>query len=185
MLIDVGDGVTDIVVIKSGTLIKSGAIRIACSNFHRSIQTAILENYSVQLQDVDVRLLTEQLGLNATNSEPIVINGIDPRSKEDKEIEVHADEIFQAIRPVANIILKNIKDFLQNLSDSIACEIIENGIHLTGGGAYLPGLAEGIENETLIGVHRATDPLNAVIDGAGQMVITGLSTDLWKSHGYS
>jgi rod shape-determining protein MreB len=185
MLIDVGDGVTDIVVIKSGTLLKSGAIRIACSTFHRSIQAAILKNYSVQLQYVDARLLTEQLGLNANNSEPIVINGIDSRSKEDKEIEVHADEILEAISPVANVILKNIKDFLKNLSDSIACEIIENGIHLTGGGAYLPGLAERIENETLISVHRATDPLNAVIDGAGQMVITGLSTDLWKSHGYS
>jgi rod shape-determining protein MreB len=185
MLIDVGDGVTDIVVIKSGTLLKSGAIRIACSNIHRSIQAAILENYGVQLQYVDVRLLSQQLGLNATNSETIVINGIDSRSLEDKEIEVHADEILQAINPVANFILKNIKDFLQNLSDSIACEVIESGIHLTGGGACLPGLAERIEKETSITVHRAIDPLNAVIDGARQMVVTGLSTELWKTHGYS
>ncbi len=184
MLIDVGDGMTDIVIIKSGMLLKSGAIRIACSNIHRSIQNAILENYGVRLQYVDVRLLTEQLGLNAANSETIVINGIDSRSKEDREIEVHADEILQAISPIANIILKNIKDFLKNLSDSIACEVIESGIHLTGGGACLPGLAERIEKETSITVHRAMDPLNAVIDGARQMVVTGLTTDLWKTHGY-
>jgi rod shape-determining protein MreB and related proteins len=184
MVIDVGDGITDIAVIKSGTLLKSGAFRIACSNFHQSIQTAILENYGIQLHYVDARLLTEQLGLNAPNNETIIINGIDSDSKKEKEVEVHADEILQAISPVANIILNNIKDFLKNLSDSIACEVIESGIHLNGGGACLPGLAERIAKETSITVHRAKDPLNSVIDGARQMVVTGLSTDLWRSHGY-
>jgi rod shape-determining protein MreB and related proteins len=185
MLIDIGDGITDIVLIKSGALVKSGAIRVACSNIHRSIETAILENYGIELQYVDVRLLTEQLGLNVTDSEIIVINGRDCRSKEDKEIEVQADEILQAINPVTNIILKNIKEFLRNLPDSIACEVIESGIHLTGGGACLPGLAERIEKETSITVHRTADPLNAVIDGARQIVVTGLNTDLWKTQGYS
>jgi rod shape-determining protein MreB and related proteins len=185
MLIDVGDGITDIVLIKSGTILKSGAIRVACSNIHRSIQTAILEKYCVGLPYVDARLLTEQLGLNVTDNETIVINGIDCCSKEDKEIEVQADEILQAINPVVNIILKNIKEFLGNIPDSIACEVIESGIHLTGGGACLPGLPERIEKEISITVHRAADPLNTVIDGARQMVVTGLNTDLWKTQGYS
>lgn len=185
MLVDVGEGVTDIAVLKSGALVKTGAIRTACSNFYESLQSTIKEGYGVQLQQLDVRLLTQQLGLQASSGiETVLINGIDFRSKKEKEIQIRTEELLQAITPVADTILNTIQDFLRDLPDSIACEVIESGIHLTGGGACLPGLAQRIAKETSMAVHTATDPLHAVIDGARQMVITGLSTDLWQTHGY-
>lgn len=185
MLVDVGEGVTDIAILKSGALLKSGAIRTACSDFYQSLQLTVKEGYGIQLQKLDVRLLTQQLGLQASgDTETIFMNGIDLRSKKEKEIQVRTEELLQAITPVADTILNTIQDFLRDLPDPIACEVIESGIHLTGGGACLPGLAQRIAKETSMVVHTATDPLHAVIDGARQMVVTGLRTDLWQTHGY-
>lgn len=186
MLIDVGEGVTDIAVLKSGTIVKSGAVRIACNNFHSSLQSKIEEGYGIQLQNFDVRALTQQLCLQTfSDTETILINGIDSITNREKEIDIRTDELLNAFTPIADTILKSTQSFLRDLPDQISCEVIENGIYLTGGGAFIPGLADRIEKDTSIVVHRAADPLNAVIDGARQMVATGLSTDLWKTHGYS
>ncbi|MCI0413675.1 sigma-70 family RNA polymerase sigma factor, partial [bacterium] len=139
MLVDIGDGVTDMAILKSGALLKTRAIRIACSNVYESLQSTIKENYGVQLEHADAQLLTQQLGQQAFSGlENILINGIDFRSKKEKEIQVGTEELLQAITPVADTIVKTIQDFLRDLSDPVGCEIIESGIHLTGGGGYLP-----------------------------------------------
>lgn len=185
MLVDIGEGVTDIAVLKSGALVQTGAIRTACSNFYHSLQATVKEGYGFQLQQLDVRLLTQQLGVAASNgTETILLNGIDFSSKKEKEVQIRTEELIQAITPVTDTILKTIQDFLQDLPDAIACEVIESGIHLTGGGACLPGLAQRIAKETSMVVHTTADPLHAVIDGARQMVVTGLRTDLWQTHGF-
>ena len=64
------------------------------------------------------------------------------------------------------MIVKAVRD----LPDKTACEVIESGICLTGGGACLPGMAARIASETLIQVNLAPDPLRTVIRGAQQML---------------
>ena len=72
-----------------------------------------------------------------------------------------------------------IRDAVKDLPPEIGCEIIESGIHLTGGGACLPGMADLIAAETRVDVHPAKNPLRAVINGARQMLVTGAQTDIW------
>ena len=62
-----------------------------------------------------------------------------------------------------------------------SCEVIENGICLTGGGARLPGLAYRLAEGTSLDVAPAKDPLRAVINGARQMLTVGGLTGLWAS----
>jgi rod shape-determining protein MreB len=64
---------------------------------------------------------------------------------------------------------------VRDLPHETACEVIESGICLTGGGACLPGMAARIASETLIDVSLAPDPLRTVIRGAQQMLASDLT----------
>jgi len=44
----------------------------------------------------------------------------------------------------------------------------------------MPGLKEMIAAENSLDVRVATDPLRAVINGAGQMLAVGAETGLWR-----
>jgi rod shape-determining protein MreB len=61
MLIDIGDGVTDIAVIRSGELIHSTAIRKACSDFHQAIRELIKQRYRMSITREDSEGITRNL----------------------------------------------------------------------------------------------------------------------------
>jgi rod shape-determining protein MreB len=66
-----------------------------------------------------------------------------------------------------------------DLLPETACEVIESGICLTGGGACLPGMAARIAAETLVEVRPGFNPQHAVIRGAQEMLAFGMTHDLW------
>src|SRR5262249_60475877 len=49
MLVDIGDGVTDIAVIRSGSLITTSAVRTACSDLRHCVPQMIAFRYAVLL----------------------------------------------------------------------------------------------------------------------------------------
>src|SRR5262249_7266062 len=49
MVVDIGDGVTDIAVIRSGTLVATSAVRKACSDLHSAILNHVEKKYKVSL----------------------------------------------------------------------------------------------------------------------------------------
>lgn len=63
----------------------------------------------------------------------------------------------------------------------LACEVLENGIVLTGGGALFPGVEERLRSRTGLTVRRADDPLAAVVRGAAAMLPIAERSDLWRS----
>lgn len=71
-----------------------------------------------------------------------------------------------SFQPVLESITGLIDDFLQNLSPEAGCEVIENGILLTGGGALIPGLSRYLEQHSGISVITAPKPRDSVVEGA-------------------
>lgn len=59
-----------------------------------------------------------------------------------------------------------IDDFLQDLPPETGCEVIENGILLTGGGALIPGLRRYLEQHSGIQIITAPKPRDSVVEGA-------------------
>lgn len=71
-----------------------------------------------------------------------------------------------SLQPVLESITGLIDDFLQDLSPETGCEVIENGILLTGGGALIPGLSRYLEQHSGIHVVTAPKPRDSVVEGA-------------------
>lgn len=181
MLVDVGDGVTDIAVISSGSLVVSAAVRTACSDMHTAVRRAVVESHGTLLFAHEAERLTRTVGV-ARASAPasrLAANGLDCKTGRAMQVIVSSREVARAVGPVAATIVDAVRDTVRDLPATTSCEVIESGICLTGGGARLPGLAELLADRTALDVRQPADPLRAVINGARQMLGVGGLTGLW------
>lgn len=183
MLVDIGDGVTDIAVIQSSTLITTAAVRTACSDLHQAVSELISFRYGVILYPREAQQLTHLVGSSQDyeNEQLYLTQGTDLLTGESVSLCVSSLDVIEAIEPVLDTIIRAIHDTVRNLPPKTSCEVIENGICLTGGGANLRGISHRLAQATSLDVRPAADPMRAVINGAQQMLKVGAATGLWKS----
>ena len=84
-----------------------------------------------------------------------------------KTIVVSTEEIREAIEEPVSAIVDAVKVTLDKTPPELAADIMEKGIVLAGGGAYLHGLDARLEHETGMPIVIANDPLHAVALGSG------------------
>jgi len=170
LLIDIGEGVTDMAVIREGSLIFTSAVRTACFDIHKAVRTAIISRYKVFVYPSDIERLTHKVDTILQSKtyplETITVKGIDIVRRREVSITVSNMEIISAIEPVIFKILKMIEVSLQKLPENVYHEIFESGICLTGGGSCIKGIDRVISLRTNLKVKIAPDPVHAVIKGA-------------------
>ncbi len=182
MLVDIGDGVTDIAVIRSGQLVTTAAVRTACSDLHVAISDIVARRYGISLFPHEAQRLTHRLGspLEMAGEQWFFAEGIDQNSTRHVKLRVSSLDLAEAIEPVLKIIIEAIHQTVRDLPPETSCEVIEGGICLTGGGANLRGICQRLSLATSLDVHTAPDPMRAVINGARQMLAVGAETNLWQ-----
>jgi len=84
-----------------------------------------------------------------------------------KTITVTSNEIKEAIKDSAEMIVHAAKLVLEKIEPELAADIIDKGIVLTGGGALLDGLDKLIEKEIKVPTKVAESPLTCVAEGTG------------------
>jgi rod shape-determining protein MreB and related proteins len=182
MIVDIGDGVTDIAVIRGEVLIQTSAVRIAGADLRRAVQKLIQERYRIYLPDNQATMLIHKLATldNQLPPNSMKVCGI---NEQRQEISMSIDnrEISEAIKPVVNIIVETIERTIKRLPPKIYDEVSESGLTLTGGVAQMSGLVELISAQTDLNVRRAPAPLHSVINGARRMVETARVRKPWSN----
>lgn len=183
MLIDIGEGVTDMAVIRDGRLIFTTATRTACSDLQKAVRTAIISRHKVCLSSAETERLTHELAAENQNNtladRDIPVNGMDIIRRREVSITVNSREIRKAMDPVLAKILKMIEAGLRKLPKNISCEIVESGICLTGGGSCIRGMDSLIAASTRLDVRVARDPMHSVINGAIQTLQHWKGKESW------
>jgi rod shape-determining protein MreB len=178
LLIDIGDGVTDMAVFRDGRIIFASAVRTACSDLQKAVRSAILIKYKTQLHAEDSERLTHEIaGMfspDQNSDQWVCASGIDLIKRDEVRIKIKSRDIVEALLPVVNKMMRMVEIGLKKLPENIYCEILESGICLTGGGACISGLGRLIAEKTLVNVKIAPDPIHAVINGTIAML------DYWK-----
>jgi rod shape-determining protein MreB len=147
-IVDIGEGVTDLAVIRNASIIRSAAFRIGCGTLRAAIHDWLeLQHHS---------LLSDE----AVES---VVRGCCMKSESLGEVGMLLDTVIDRIAQF-------VADTIHELPDDLAAEVIESGIHVTGGGAMLNRLIARIERVVGLPLTRADEPLTAVIRGAGDML---------------
>lgn len=183
MLVDIGDGVTDIAVIRSSSLITTSAVRTACSDLHHAVSHMISFKYGVLVPPKEAERLTWMVGALTDFDEDAVFvtYGTDLLAGGQVSIYVSRFDVVNALEPVLNTIVGAITNTVRELPLKTSCEVIENGICLTGGGAKLRGINDRLAEATSLDIHTAKDPMRAVINGARQMLQVGAATGIWNN----
>ena len=81
---------------------------------------------------------------------------------------ITGEEIREAINEVVSAIVASIRHALEHTPPELSGDVMSSGISLAGGGALLKGLDKRITEELKIPVTIASDPLAAVVEGAGK-----------------
>lgn len=173
MVVDIGEGVTDCAVIRSGNILCSRAVRIGCGTFRESVQAGYRQRLGIDLTHLEAEQLLEETGVgNSTYA----ISTDSAQHSVDRNADKHgisSTTIHDLVEPCLAEILANIDEQLRELPHEIGCEIIESGIILTGGGALLPGVKERLHVATAIDVTTPNDPLATVARGMLRMLEIG------------
>ncbi len=178
-LVDFGDGVTDCAVIRGGQIVASLAERVGCGDLRETTHRFLQCSAGLEIADVEAERVLRVVGVR-TGGEVLcrarVSGGV-------VEFQILIEALHAKLLPVIERMLTPIKDLLRELPPSVAVEIIEEGIVLTGGGALLPGLCEMVAAENGIDTRLVADPLGAVIHGAWTMLPFAATLNLWKVWG--
>lgn len=171
MLVDIGGGVTDIAVIRSGRIIYSRAIRTACGDLQSAILQEVAIRYGVQLPLREAERLVRETGAGPGSETACchIARGVGAGGLSAIVRLDHA-ELREILDPVFDTIVRGIFNFLRDLPPAAAAEVIEDCIWLTGGGACLRGMAERIAEITTLEVRLVPDPIHAVINGAARIL---------------
>jgi rod shape-determining protein MreB and related proteins len=183
MIVDIGDGVTDIAVIRSGALITTSAVRTACSDLRHSVSQTIAFRYGVLLFSDEAERLMRTAGAAREDERErlLLTQGTDLLTGEAMSLCVSSHDVVEAVEQPLEIIVNAVQKAVRNLPAETSAEVIESGVCLTGGGAHLQGMAERLAKATSLAVRVAADPMRAVINGACQMLKVGIATNIWNN----
>lgn len=173
MVVDVGEGVTDVGVIQSGRLTGTWALRMGCGELRAAV-TEVASRHGVRLRAGEA----ERLAGDARRGDGLLqASGNDVNTGRPSREWVPACEVVDAVEPLFARVAATVRAAWRDLTPEASCEVIESGVLLAGGGALIPSLRERIAAETTLHVRPAPDPLHAVISGARRMVDAGTCID--------
>jgi len=168
LVIDIGAGTTDIAMLSLGRVVQSRSIKIGAE----ALVTAFISHLNNEIR-LNVGKKTAQAFLQKygqaflKNSDKAVIQGIDMTKGLPVNKELSPSITYEAIEGTVSLIVTELKLLLDGVPPDLASDILNDGIHLTGGGSLLNGLAELISEKTGIPCKHVPDPLLSVVNGCG------------------
>jgi rod shape-determining protein MreB len=87
-----------------------------------------------------------------------------------RSIRITEAEVREALTPVMTQIVQAVADVIEETPPELLADIVENGILLTGGCAYLAGLDQLIIEHVHMPVIVSSDPLTSVARGTGKVI---------------
>lgn len=167
MVVDIGGGTTDIGIVSLGGLVISRNVRIAGDKFNQDISSYIRNEHKILIGDKTAEEIKIAASAVLRGVEPIVVaaRGRDLVTGLPREIVVTDEDIRNAIGHSIDDLVEQAKDVLEATPPEILADVMQNGIHLAGGGALIRGMSGFLTSALGVPVMVATDPLTAVVRG--------------------
>lgn len=172
LVIDIGGGITEIVVISLSGIAAFQSIKIAGDTFDENIQDHFRKEYNMaiglktaELVKIQVGAVTDKL---ADAPQPMFVKGKDMLSGIPITRKISHSEIAHILNKSFEQIETAIIQTLETCPPELAADIYETGIHLTGGGSMFRGIKERFERSIKLTVHLDPTPLRSVSNGISQ-----------------
>ena len=169
MVVDIGGGTTEIAVMSLGGLVVQDSIRTAGDVFTDDIQYYLRQQHNIKVGEITAEKIKIAVGsvLQELDDEPepFIVRGPNLMTAHPVEATITYQEIARCLDKSIAKIENSILHVLEQTPPELYSDIVENGIHLSGGGALLRGLAKRFSDKVNIPFYVAEDPLHAVARG--------------------
>ena len=170
MIVDIGGGTTEIAVMSLGGIVYSQSLRVAGDALDQSIVSYMRKKFNLLIGDSTAEKIKKEIGtcIPTNNDNTYIMKGRDIRTGVPKEVTLTERDSAEAMSPIVTQMIQAIKDALEQTPPELSADLVDMGLVLAGGGAYLKNLDKLISKETGLPVSIAEDPLSCVAIGTGK-----------------
>lgn len=167
MIVDIGGGTTDVVVLTIGEIVVSKAINFGGLSIDEDIIRYMRVQHHLKIGEKNAEYIKMKIGSVAEKPENrlLQVSGVNIETSLPHSVIVSTSAISQIIKPTIEHIVDCIRDILFITPPELAADIVENGIAITGGLALLSGIRECLEKSLNVPVRITSDPLSSTIEG--------------------
>ena len=176
MIVDIGGGTTDVAVISLSGAVVSKSIKVAGDHLNMAIVQYVRDVYQLAIGEKTAEFAKIQIASAFMDDEDarLAIRGRDLATGLPRELFITRRDLGTAIDDSLLVIISGIKEVLELTPPELVSDILHHGMYIAGGGSMIRNLDVRIARETGMKVNIATDPLTAVVQGAG-LVLEDLS----------
>jgi len=172
LVIDIGGGTTETAVISLGGIVALEAVRVGSFDIDAAIQSYVRREHGLAIGERTAEEIKISIGSAMATPEDrdAEVRGRDLVSGLPKTVVLTSSEIRVAIDDVVTQMVNSVIRCLASAPPELSQDFLTRGMYLVGGGSMLRGLARRIERDTQVPVNMSTEPLEAVVLGAGHCV---------------
>lgn len=171
MIVDMGADTTEISVISLGGLVLSELLHFGGNRIDENIISYMRKEYNLVIGQKTAKAIKETIGSGLPGrTEKMKIVGRDLVSGLPIEMEVSAEDAYEAMKSTLESICTSIKITLERTPPELAKDIIHAGIYITGGGSMIHNLDRLFENITNIKVNTTDTPEESAVRGLVKIV---------------
>jgi len=179
MIVDIGGGTTEVAIMSLADVASCESIRIGGDDMDEAIINHLKKTYNLLLGEARAEKVKMQIGSVTPLEKEMTMEvaGRDTISGMPRKIVITSEEIREALRSPIAAILETVIASLEKAEPELAADLIDNGIHICGGGALLRGMDTALTNATGLKVQIVEDPLSSVARGTS---IYLENLEMWK-----
>jgi rod shape-determining protein MreB len=179
MIVDIGGGTTEVAIMSLADIATAHSIRVAGDDMDEAVINHLKRTYNLLIGEPRAEKVKIQIGSAAPLEQELTMEvaGRDTISGLPRKIVITSEEIREALREPVSAIVDAVTGTLEKAEPELAADLIDNGVHICGGGSLLRGIDTVLANATGLKVIRAEDPLTCVARGTSVYLE---NLELWK-----
>jgi rod shape-determining protein MreB len=174
MIVDIGGGITEIVVISLSGIASFQSIKVAGDTMDEEIRHYFRRKYNMSIGLKTAEQVKIQVGAVLENPDEIpaslIVKGKDMMRGIPVMRKINHCEVAGILEKTISSIELGIQQTLEKCPPELAGDIYGNGIYITGGNAMLRGLKERLESKIRIPVHIDPSALTSVSKGVARVL---------------
>ncbi|MHC4646301.1 MAG: rod shape-determining protein MreB [Planctomycetota bacterium] len=179
MIVDIGGGTTEVAIMSLGDIAVCQSIRVGGNNMDEAIVNHLKKTYNLLIGDRRAERVKIEIGSAVPLEEELTIEvaGRDTISGMPRKVVITSEEIRSALQEPVAAIIDVVTTTLEKSEPELAADLIDNGVHICGGGSLLRGMDEVLATATGLTVRKVAEPLSSVALGTSVYME---NLELWK-----
>jgi rod shape-determining protein MreB len=172
LVVDVGAGITEVVLFSMGGLVDHASVRIGGDDFELAAIRFVQNEYQFRIGPMNARDLLRKMSMerNEIFLDPPEVCGHDTKSALPGRCLVDPVKLDGMLDPLFDRIVNCVHSIIADAPEALMEEISELGIFLSGGASQFPQLQEKLRERLGLVIHPDLQPLLGVARGEIQIL---------------